>query len=56
MKAGGTPLATFTSGSLFLPLGNFWYANRFAFALPVADFDAADALDFIAKAEEVQAI
>lgn len=56
LKAGDTPLATLSSGSLFLPFGNFWYANRFAFAVPVADFDAADGLEFVAKAEEVQAI
>lgn len=56
LKASDTPLATFTSGSMFLPFGNFWYANRFAFAVPVADFDAADTLEFVAKAEEVRAI
>lgn len=56
LLAGDAPLATLASGSLFLPYGNFWYANRFVFEVPLADFDKADRLDFIAKPEEVQVI
>lgn len=56
LLAGETPLATLATGSLFLPYGNFWYANRFVFEVPLADFDTADRLDFIARPEEVRAI
>lgn len=54
--AGSEQLASLASSSLFLPYGNFWYPNRFVFEVPVADFDRADRLEFIAKPEEVRAI
>lgn len=54
--AGETPLASLSSSSLFLPYANFWYANRFVFEVPLADFDQADRVEFIAKAEEVRAV
>lgn len=56
LRAGEEPLARLSSGSLFLPYGNFWYANRFVFEVPPADFDKADGLEFIAAPEEVRAI
>lgn len=51
--AGTQPLASLSSTSLFLPYANFWYANRFVFDVPMADFDQADRLEFIARPEEV---
>lgn len=52
--AGSRPLARLASGALFLPYANFWYPNRFVFDVPIADFDQADRLEFIAKPEEVR--
>jgi hypothetical protein len=54
--AGETPLTCLSSSSLFLPYANFWYPNSFVFDLPLADFDQADRLDFIAKPEPVRTI
>ncbi|MFG1375309.1 hypothetical protein [Xanthobacter autotrophicus] len=54
--AGEQQLASLSSSSLFLPYANFWYPNRFVFEVPIADFDQADRLDFIAKAEEVRTL
>jgi hypothetical protein len=54
--AGSQQLASLSSSSLFLPYANFWYPNRFVFEVPVADFDQADRLEFIAKPEEVRTI
>jgi len=54
--AGEHQLATLSSSSLFLPYANFWYANRFVFDLPIADFHQADRLEFIVKPEEVRAV
>ncbi|MFG1182170.1 hypothetical protein [Xanthobacter versatilis] len=54
--AGAQPLASLSSSVLFLPYANFWYPNRFVFEVPMADFDQADRLDFIAKPEEVRAV
>lgn len=54
--AGSQQLARLSSSSLFLPYANFWYPNRFVFAVPMADFDQADRLEFIAKPEEVRAV
>lgn len=56
LYAGDQQLASLSSSSLFLPYGNFWYPNRFVFEVPVADFDRADRLEFIAKPEEVRTI
>ena len=56
LYAGAKQLAALSSPSLFLPYGNFWYPNRFVFEVPVADFDHADRLEFIAKPEEVRAL
>jgi len=56
LLAGGQPVASLASSALFLPYANFWYPNRFVFELPLADFDRIDALEFIAKAEEVRAV
>jgi hypothetical protein len=56
LQAGDQPLARLSSSSLFLPYGNFWYPNRFVFDVPTADFDRADRLEFIAKAEEVRSL
>lgn len=56
LLAGEQPLAHLSSSSLFLPFANFWYANRFVFDVPLADFDRADRVEFIAKAEEVRAV
>lgn len=53
LLAGTQPVASLSSSSLFLPYANFWYANRFVFEVPVADFDQADSFEFIAKAEDV---
>lgn len=53
--AGETPLASLSSGSLFLPYANFWYPNRFVFELPMAAFDQLDRLEFIVKPQEVHA-
>ncbi len=52
--AGSQQLASLSSSSLFLPYANFWYPNRFVFDVPMADFDRADRLEFIAKPEEVR--
>ena len=54
--AGSQLLANLSSSSLFLPYANFWYPNRFVFEAPVADFDQADRLEFIAKPEEVRTL
>jgi hypothetical protein len=54
--AGSQQLASLASSSLFLPYANFWYPNRFVFDVPMADFDQADRLEFIAKPEEVRAV
>jgi hypothetical protein len=54
--AGAEQVASFSSGSLFLPYANFWYPNRFVFEIPAADFDRVERLEFIAKAEEVRAV
>ncbi|MCG5238013.1 hypothetical protein [Xanthobacter oligotrophicus] len=54
--AGSQQLASLSSSVLFLPYANFWYPNRFVFEVPMADFDQADRLDFIAKPEEVRAV
>lgn len=54
--AGPRQLASLSSGSLFLPYASFWYPNRFVFEVPIADFDQADRLEFIAKPEEVRAV
>jgi len=54
--AGSQQLASLSSSSLFLPYANFWYPNRFVFEVPVADFDQADRLEFIAKPEEVRTV
>lgn len=56
LLAGAQRLASLSSSSLFLPYANFWYANRFVFEVPMADFDQADQLEFIAKPEEVRAV
>lgn len=56
LHAGSEQLTSLSSGSLFLPYGNFWYPNRFVFEVPVADFDRADRFEFIAKPEEVRSI
>lgn len=56
LLAGGRPLASLSSSSLFLPYANFWYPNRFVFDVPAADFDQADRLEFIAKPEEVRLV
>lgn len=56
LLAGSQRLATLDSSSLFLPYANFWYANRFVFEVPMADFDQADSLEFVAKAEEVRSV
>lgn len=53
---GTQPLARFASSGLFIPYANFWYPNRFVLEVPVADFDQADRLEFIAKPEEVRAV
>jgi hypothetical protein len=54
LYAGSEQLVALSSSGLFLPYGNFWYPNRFVFDVPVADFDKADRLEFIAKSEEVR--
>jgi hypothetical protein len=54
--AGAQQLTSLSSSSLFLPYANFWYPNRFVFDVPMADFDQADRLEFIAKAEEVRIV
>lgn len=54
--AGERLLASVASSDLFLPYASFWYANRFVFELPLADFDAADRMEFIAKPAEVRAV
>lgn len=54
--AGSQQLASLSSSSLFLPYANFWYPNRFVFDVPIADFDQADRLEFVAKPEEVRAV
>jgi hypothetical protein len=54
--AGAQQLASLPSSGLFLPYANFWYPNRFVFDVPVADFDQADRLEFIAKPEEVRSL
>lgn len=54
--AGPRQLTSLSSGSLFLPYASFWYPNRFVFEVPIADFDQADRLEFIAKPEEVRAV
>lgn len=54
--AGSQQSASLSSSSLFLPYANFWYANRFVFEVPMADFDQADRLEFIALPEEVRAV
>lgn len=54
--AGSQQLASLSSSSLFLPYANYWYPNRFVFEVPVADFDRADRLEFIAMPEEVRAV
>ncbi|WP_238120756.1 MULTISPECIES: hypothetical protein [unclassified Xanthobacter] len=54
--AGERVLATVASSDLFLPYASFWYANRFVFALPLADFDAADRMAFIATPAEVRIV
>jgi hypothetical protein len=54
--AGERPLASLSSSSLFLPYANFWYPNRFVFDVSIDDFDQADRLEFIAKAEDVRAV
>lgn len=56
LYAGAEQLARLSSASLFLPYGNFWYPNRFVFEVPVADFERADRLEFVAKAEEVRTL
>jgi hypothetical protein len=56
LYAGPQQLASFSSSSLFLPYGNFWFPNRFVFEAPTADFDRADRFEFIAKPEEVRNI
>jgi hypothetical protein len=56
LLAGGKQLARWSSSSLFLPYGNFWYPNRFVFEVAAADFDAADQLEFVAAPEEVRLI
>ncbi|MBY6241703.1 hypothetical protein [Methylosinus sp. Sm6] len=48
--------ALLSSSSLFLPYASFWYPNRFVFEVPVADFDRAERLEFIAKPEEVRIV
>ncbi len=54
--AGSQQLASLSSSSLFLPYANYWYPNRSVFEVPVADFDQADRLEFIAKPEEVRTV
>lgn len=54
LLAGETPLAELPARSLFLPYANFWYPNRFVFEVPVADFERADRLEFIARAQDVR--
>lgn len=54
--AGAQQLVSLSSSGLFLPYANFWYPNRFVFDVPVADFDQADRLEFIAKPEEVRSL
>jgi hypothetical protein len=56
LYAGSQPLASLSSHSLFLPYANFWYANRYVFEVPTADFAQADRFEFIAKSEEVRSI
>ncbi|MDI4663184.1 hypothetical protein K9U40_02340 [Xanthobacter autotrophicus] len=56
LLAGSQQLVSLSSSSLFLPYANFWYPNRFAFEVPMADFDQADRLEFVAKPEEVRAV
>jgi hypothetical protein len=54
LYAGSQQLVSLSSSSLFLPYGNFWYQSRFVFEVPVADFDQADRLEFIARPEAVR--
>jgi len=56
LSAGSQQLANLSSSSLFLPYGNFWYPNRYVFEVGAEDFDRADSLEFIAKAEDVRNI
>lgn len=56
LAAGDKQLASFSSSSLFLPYGNYWYPNRFVFEVPVTDFEGADRLEFIAKSEDIRAL
>lgn len=54
--AGDQALGAASSGLLYLPYANVWYPNRFVFEVPLADFDAADRLEFVAMAEEVRSV
>jgi hypothetical protein len=54
--AGAQQLASLSSASLFIPYANFWYPNRFVFDAPIAVFDQADRLEFIAMPDEVRIV
>ncbi len=54
--AGDALLADLTSSALFLPYGNFWYANRFVFDVPAIALAQADRFEFIATSEDVRAL
>lgn len=52
-SAGDKLLGEVSSSSLFLPFANFWYPQRFVFALTAEEFAALDGFEFVAQSEEV---
>lgn len=56
LTLGEEALLTLPASSLFLPYGRTWYENQAVFDLPLAVFEQADQVRFVAGADRVRFI